>query len=397
MKVYVVDALRTPIGRFNGALANARPDDLLAHTIRALLARNPWLDAAEIEDVVTGAANQAGEDNRNAARMASLLAGLPESVAGVTVNRLCASGLDAMVQAARAIHAGEGQIYLAGGAESMTRAPYVLGKALNPYDRSQQLQDTTLGWRFTNPALAAQYPPISMGETAENVAERYGISREAQDAYALQSQDRYQQALAAGAFAKEIVPVEVPEGKATKTVAADEHPRATSLDKLAALKPVFRAGGSVTAGNAAGLNDGAAISVLVSEDVVRSRHLQPLGILRAAAVAGVDPSYMGIGPVPAIQKLLARTGLTLADIGLIEINEAFAAQVLACQQELGLDIAKLNVNGGAIAVGHPLGMSGTRLAQSLLRAMQTRGVRYGIAAMCIGVGQGMAALFEVEN
>lgn len=397
MNAYVVDALRTPIGRFGGALGTARPDDLLADTIRAILARNPWLDPARIEDVVTGAANQAGEDNRNAARMASLLAGLPERVGGVTVNRLCASGLDAMVQAARALHAGEGDVYLAGGAESMTRAPFVMAKPGQAFERTQQLYDTTLGWRFTNPALAAKYPPISMGETAENVAERYGISREAQDAYALESQARYQRALAAGAFVEEIIPVQVPDGKATKEVAADEHPRATSMEKLGALKPVFRAGGSVTAGNAAGLNDGAAIAILTTEAVVQEHGLKPLGILRTAAVAGVDPSYMGIGPIPAIRKLLDRTGLSLADIGLIEINEAFAAQVLACRQELGINPDKLNVNGGAIAVGHPLGMSGTRLSMTLLREMRRRGVRYGIASMCIGVGQGMAALFEVNN
>jgi acetyl-CoA C-acetyltransferase len=397
MNVFVLDALRTPIGRFGGALATARPDDLLADTIRAVLARNPWLNPTLIEDVVTGAANQAGEDNRNAARMAALLAGLPETVAGVTVNRLCASGLDAMVQAARAIHAGEGSIYLAGGAESMTRAPYVMAKPSAVYDRTQQLYDTTLGWRFTNPALAAMYPPISMGETAENVAERFNISRVAQDAYALESQARYQRALAAGYFEDEIIPVTVPDGKGTKVVAADEHPRETSMEKLGALKAVFRAGGSVTAGNAAGLNDGAAISILANEAVVKEFGLTPLGILRAAAVAGVDPSYMGIGPMPAILKVLQRSGLTLADIGLIEINEAFAAQVLACRNELGLNPDILNVNGGAIAVGHPLGMSGARLAGTLLREMRRRKVRYGIAAMCIGVGQGMAALFEVEN
>jgi len=397
MNVFVLDALRTPIGRFGGALATARPDDLLADTIRAILARNPWLNPTLIEDVVTGAANQAGEDNRNAARMAALLAGLPETVAGVTVNRLCASGLDAMVQAARAIHAGEGSIYLAGGAESMTRAPYVMAKPSAVYDRTQQLYDTTLGWRFTNPALAAMYPPISMGETAENVAVRFNISREAQDAYALESQARYQRALAAGYFEDEIIPVTVPDGKGTKVVAADEHPRETSMEKLGALKAVFRAGGSVTAGNAAGLNDGAAISILANEAVVKEFGLTPLGILRAAAVAGVDPSYMGIGPMPAILKVLQRSGLTLADIGLIEINEAFAAQVLACRNELGLNPDILNVNGGAIAVGHPLGMSGARLAGTLLREMRRRKVRYGIAAMCIGVGQGMAALFEVEN
>jgi acetyl-CoA C-acetyltransferase len=396
MPAYILDALRTPIGRLGGVLASARPDDLLAHTIQAVLARNPAINPADIEEVIAGAANQAGEDNRNTARMAALLAGLPTTVAGVTVNRLCASGLESMVQAARALRAGEGKLYLAGGAESMTRAPYVLSKAETAFGRSQQMADTTLGWRFTNPALAMQYPPISMGETAENVAERYQITRSAQDLYALQSQDRYQRALAAGYMHEEIVTISVPAGKGQQDVTADEHPRATTIDKLSALKPAFREGGSVTAGNSSGLNDGAAMTLMASEAYVHQHGLVPMGRLVAAASAGVDPSYMGIGPVPAIQKLLALTGLTLADIGLVEINEAFAAQVLACQQELGIAADKLNVNGGAIAVGHPLGMSGTRLAMVLLREMRRRGVRYGIASMCVGVGQGLAALFEVE-
>jgi len=397
MDAYIIDALRTPVGRLGGALATARPDDLLADTIRAILARNPAILPADIEEVFAGAANQAGEDNRNTARMAALLAGMPDSVAGVTINRLCASGLEAMVQAARAIAVGEGHVYLAGGAESMSRAPYVFSKADAAYSRGQQVCDTTLGWRFVNPRLSDVYEPISMGETAENVASRYGITREAQDIYALQSQTRYQAALAKGYLDDEIITISVPAGKGTQTVSTDEHPRLTTLEKLASLKPAFTEGGSVTAGNASGLNDGAAMAILASKQYVATNNLKPLGILRAAASAGVHPSYMGIGPVPAIQKLLHRTGLTINDIGLIEINEAFAAQVLACQQELGIDAAKLNVNGGAIAVGHPLGMSGTRLAMVLLRAMRARGVRYGIASMCVGVGQGLAALFELTD
>jgi 3-oxoadipyl-CoA thiolase len=396
---YIIDALRTPIGRFGGALATTRPDDLLAHCIAAIVARNPWLEPGEIEDVIAGAANQAGEDNRNTARMAALLAGLPEEVAGTTVNRLCASGMEAIVCAARGIMSGQGDLYLAGGAESMTRAPYVLPKANSAYERGAQLYDTTLGWRFTNPKLAALYTPISMGETAENVAERYGISREDQDAFALQSQERYQAAKAAGYFASEIEPITVAgllKGETT-LVDTDEHPRATSLDKLGKLQPAFRTGGTVTAGNSSGLNDGAAITVVAGSEIVQRYGLKPLGRFVTAAVAGVHPDVMGVGPIPAIRKVLHRSGLQMGDIGLIEINEAFAAQVLACQRELEIPMERLNVNGGAIALGHPLGMSGARLAGTLLYEMRRRGVRYGIAAMCIGVGQGMAALFEVEQ
>ncbi len=348
--------------------------------------------------MISGAANQAGEDNRNVARMAALLAGLPETVAGVTVNRLCASGLEAVAQAARAIKLGEGEIYLAGGVESMTRAPYVMAKAEKAYERTTPMYDTVLGWRFTNPKLAKMYEPISMGETAENVAAKYGISRQDQDAYALRSQQRYAAAHAAGHFEREIIPVMVPgEAKGqTIPVDKDEHPRETSLEKLASLKPAFREDGSVTAGNAAGLNDGAAMTIVVSREVVEREGLTPMGRVVAVASAGVDPLCMGIGPIPAIRKALQRAKLTMDDIGLVEINEAFAAQVLACQRELLISDDKLNVNGGAIAVGHPLGMSGARVTGTLLYEMERRGVRYGIASMCIGVGQGLAAVFERE-
>ena len=395
-QVFIVDAVRTPIGRYGGALASIRPDDLLAHTIRGLLARQPGLDPALIEDVVAGAANQAGEDNRNVARMAALLAGLPPSVPGVTVNRLCASGLQAVVDAARAIQAGEGRVYVAGGVESMTRAPFVMGKSAEAWGRSPEVFDTTIGWRFTNPALAAAYPPYSMGETAENVAERHQISRADQDAFALESQRRWAAAQAAGHFADELLPVPVPQRKGEPVpFTTDEHPRPdTTLEQLAKLKPAFKTGGSVTAGNSSGVNDGAAALLLVEGELMRTLGLRPLARVVGAAAAGVDPAVMGIGPVPAIQRLLQRTGVSLGQIDRVELNEAFAAQSLACIRLLGLDPARVNVNGGAIAIGHPLGASGARLVTTLAYELRRSGGRYGIASLCVGVGQGLALLIE---
>lgn len=394
---YIVDLVRTPIGKLGGALAGVRPDDLAAHVLRELLARHPALDPAQVEDVILGAANQAGEDNRNVARMALLLAGLPVTVPGVTVNRLCASGLQAIIDASRAISCGEGDVYLAGGVESMTRAPLVMAKAEAPFARDQQLFDTTMGWRFINKKLAALHHPYSMGETAENVARQYGITREQQDAFAYQSQWKYQQAAARHAFADEIVPVPVPRpGEEIRFFAVDEHPRLSPLEKLATLKPAFLSqAGTVTAGNASGINDGAAACLIVSEAALKRWDLQPRARVVAAAVAGVSPDLMGMGPVPATQKALARAGLRLEDLDLIELNEAFAAQVLACQQQLGLDPEKVNVNGGAIALGHPLGASGTRISATLIHEMQRRQqVRYGLATMCVGVGQGAAVIYE---
>ena len=395
-EVFVVDAVRTPVGRYGGALASVRPDDLLAHTIRGLLARQPGLDPALIEDVVAGAANQAGEDNRNVARMAALLAGLPPTVPGATVNRLCASGLQAVVDAARAIRAGEGRVYLAGGVESMTRAPFVVGKSAEAWGRSPEVHDTTIGWRFTNPALAAAYPPYSMGETAENVAERYQISRADQDAFALASQQRWAAAQAAGHFDPELLPVPVPQRRGEPIAfATDEHPRPdTTLEQLAKLKAAFKPGGSVTAGNSSGVNDGAAALLLVEGELLRTLGLRPLARVVGAAAAGVDPAVMGIGPVPAVRRLLQRTGVSLAQIDRLELNEAFAAQSLACIRELGLDPARVNVNGGAIAIGHPLGASGARLVATLAHELQRSGGRYGIATLCVGVGQGLALLIE---
>jgi len=384
--VVVVDALRTPIGRWSGALAHVRPDDLSARVIRALVERT-GIDPATIDDVFWGAANQSGEDNRNVARMASLIAGLPVTVPGTTVNRLCGSGLQAVNSAAHAIAAGDGAIMIAGGGESMTRAPYVVPKAETLFSRAPEMYDTTLGWRMTNPQLAALYPPISMGETAENVAEQYGISREEQDAFALESQRKAAAAVARGAFADELLPI--PE------LGADEHPRPnTTLADLARLKPAFKPGGTVTAGNASGINDGAAALLLCTRAVAEARGWKPLGRVIASAVAGVDPSVMGLGPIPATRIALARAGLTMADIDLVEINEAFAAQSIACMRDLQIDPAKTNVNGGAIALGHPLGCSGARLAGALLHELRRRGGRYGLVTMCIGVGQGIATIFE---
>jgi 3-oxoadipyl-CoA thiolase len=383
----VVSGVRTPVGRYGGVLSRERPDDLAAVVIREAVAR-AGVEPAEIEDVYFGCANQAGEDNRNVARMAALLAELPDSVAGVTVNRLCASGLSAIVSACHAVAAGEGDLYVAGGVESMSRAPFVFAKPERGFPRGDRtIYDTTLGWRFPNPRLEEKFPLESMGETGENVAEGYGISREEQDAFALRSQRRWAVADDAGYFAEELVPV----GDAAR----DEHPRPdTDEEKLAALKPAFRNGGSVTAGNAAGINDGAAAVVIASEEKARELGSEPLGAFLGAAVAGVDPRVMGIGPIPAVRKALARAGLEVADLDLVELNEAFASQSLVVVRELGLDPEKVNVNGGAIALGHPLGMSGARLVVSLLHELRRRGGRFGLATLCVGVGQGQAALFE---
>jgi 3-oxoadipyl-CoA thiolase len=386
-RAVVLSAVRTPVGRYGGVLAGERPDDLAALVIGEAVSR-AGVPAEAIEDVYFGAANQAGEDNRNVARMAGLLAGLPDSVAGVTVNRLCASGLSAVVSACHAVVAGDGDLFVAGGVESMSRAPLVMAKPDAAFPRGNQtVWDTTLGWRFPNPRLEEQFPLESMGETGENVAERYGVSREEQDAFALQSQQRWAEAEAAGRFADELVPV----GDAVR----DEHPRPdTSAEKLAALKPAFRAGGSVTAGNSSGINDGAAALVIASEERARELSAEPLGAFVASAVAGVDPRVMGIGPVPAVRKLLERASVEAGDLDLVELNEAFASQSLVVIRELGLDPERVNVNGGAIALGHPLGMSGARLVVTLLHELRRRGGRYGLATLCVGVGQGQAALFE---
>ena len=386
-RAVILSAVRTPVGRYGGVLAGERPDDLAALVIGEAVSR-AGVPAGEIEDVYFGAANQAGEDNRNVARMAALIAGLPDSVAGVTVNRLCASGLSAVVAACHSVVAGDGDLFVAGGVESMSRAPLVMAKPETPFPRGNRtVWDTTLGWRFPNPQLEAMYPLESMGETGENVAERYGVSREEQDAFALQSQRRWADADAEGRFDDELV--------AVGEVERDEHPRPdTSEEKLAALKPAFREGGSVTAGNSSGINDGAAALVIASEERARELDIESLGAFVGSAVAGVDPRVMGIGPVPAVRKLLERTGVAAGDIDLVELNEAFASQSLVVIRELGLDEEKVNVNGGAIALGHPLGMSGARLVVSLLHELGRRGGRYGLATLCVGVGQGQAALFQ---
>jgi 3-oxoadipyl-CoA thiolase len=392
-EAYVVDAIRTPMGSYRGALSGVRPDDLAAHTIAAVVERT-GVDPEQITDVYFGAANQSGEDNRDVARMAALLAGLPDSVPGATVNRLCASGLEAINCAARAAKLGEGDFYLAGGVESMSRAPWVVGKPERGLPRGPQtMHDTTLGWRFVNPRMAEMgISTESMGETGENVAERYGISREDQDAWGLRS---HQRAVAAGIFAEEIVPIEAPKGRETVTVDADEGPRPdASLEKMAKLRPAFREGGTVTAGNASTLNDGAACTLIASETGVKALGVEPLARIVAFGVAGVDPAYMGIGPAVAIPKALAAANLTLDQIDLIELNEAFASQVLASARELGIDEERLNVNGGAIALGHPLGCTGARLTTTLIRELRRRGGKYGIATMCVGVGQGLATVFE---
>jgi 3-oxoadipyl-CoA thiolase len=386
-RAVILSAVRTPVGRYGGALADVRPDDLAAVAVRAAVDR-AGVPEAEIEDVWLGCANQAGEDNRNVARMAVLLAGLPESVAGVTVNRLCASGLTAIVGACHAVIAGDGDLFVAGGVESMSRAPLVTAKPEHAFPRGDRVMyDTTLGWRFPNPRLEEQFPLETMGETGENVAERWGVTRAEQDGFALRSQRRWAAAAEAGRFDDELVPV----GDATR----DEHPRPdTSTEKLAALKPAFRGGGTVTAGNSSGINDGAAAVVVASVEKARELGIEPLGAFVGSAVAGVDPRVMGIGPVPAVRRLLERTGVGVEQLDLVELNEAFASQSLAVIRDLGLDEEKANVNGGAIAIGHPLGMSGARLVVSLLHELRRRGGRYGVATMCVGVGQGQAALFE---
>jgi 3-oxoadipyl-CoA thiolase len=386
-RAVVLSGVRTPIGRYGGALAGVRPDDLAA-TVIAEAVRRASVPADQIEDVYVGAANQAGEDNRNVARMAVLLAGLPESVAGVTLNRLCASGLAAVVSACHAVIAGDGDLFVAGGVESMSRAPFVFGKPEHAYPRGNQtVWDTTLGWRFPNPRLEEQFPLESMGETGENVAERWHVSREDQDAFALRSQQRWAAAAEAGRFDDELV--------AVNGVERDEHPRPdTNAEKLAALKPAFRTKGTVTAGNSSGINDGAAALVIASEEKARELGIEPLGEFVGNAVAGVDPRVMGIGPIPAVRKLLGRTGIGVEQLDLVELNEAFASQSLVVIRELGLDEEKVNVNGGAIALGHPLGMSGARLVVSLLHELRRRSGTYGLATLCVGVGQGQAALFK---
>lgn len=396
-QAFICDAIRTPVGRLNGGLSAVRADDLAAIPLRALAERNPALDWGAVEDVILGCANQSGEDNRNVARMAVLLAGLPETVPGSTINRLCGSGLNAVGLAAQAIRAGEAELMIAGGAESMTRAPYVMGKAATTFDRAQTIEDTTMGWRFINPALRAAYGVDTMPQTAENVAEQWAITREAQDAFALDSQTKAAAALASGRFDAEITPVSVPQRRGDPVVfAVDEHPRATSLDALARLKPVVRPEGTVTAGNASGLNDGAAAMIVASEAAARAHGLTPRARVVAMAASGVAPRIMGVGPVETARKLFARTGLSMADMDVIELNEAFAAQALAVLQELEVDPRdpRLNPNGGAIALGHPLGMSGARIVMTAVEQLHRTGGRYALCTMCIGVGQGIGMIVE---
>ena len=395
-EAWIVGALRTPFGRYGGALASVRPDDLAAAVISALVERT-GIDGALVEDVILGCANQAGEDNRNVARMAALLAGLPVEVAGLTVNRLCGSGLQAVSSAAHAIGMGEGDVFIAGGVESMSRAPYVMLKPEAALERgTHDLVDTTLGWRFVNPALAAMHHPYSMGETGENVAERLGVSRLEQDEFALRSQRNAARAIAAGWYDEQLVPVSIPQRKGDPIVVrSDEHPRPeATLEGLARLKPAFREGGTVTAGNSSGINDGASAVLVVESERARALGLQPMARVLATAVAGVDPALMGLGPIPATRKVLDRAGLTVADLDLIELNEAFASQSVACSRELGFDPEKVNVDGGAIALGHPLGASGGRLITTLVHSLRRTGGRYGLATMCIGVGQGIAMVVE---
>ncbi|MBN9544833.1 MAG: 3-oxoadipyl-CoA thiolase [Alphaproteobacteria bacterium] len=395
---YICDGLRTPIGRYNGVLAKIRADDLAALTIKALLERHAALDPKVIDEVMLGCANQSGEDSRNVARMVALLAGLPDSVPGVTVNRLCASGLDAVGQAARAIMSGEADLILAGGVESMTRAPFVMGKADAAFSRAAKIEDTTIGWRFVNPAMAKAYGVESMPETAENVAAEFGISRADQDAFAWRSQQRAAAAQARGFFHDELVPVMVPGKTGPLLIDRDEHPRPeTTLDALAKLKPVVREGGTVTAGNASGVNDGAAVLIIASQDAARRHGLIPRARILGYAAAGVPPRVMGIGPVPAARKLMAKTGLSITDFDIVELNEAFAAQALAVLRQMGLpdDAEKVNPNGGAIALGHPLGASGARLALTALRALEEKKGRFALATLCVGVGQGAALAMEL--
>lgn len=396
MTAYICDAIRTPFGRYGGALSKVRADDLAAIPLKALMARNPGLDWSAVDEVVYGSANQAGEDNRNVARMALLLAGLPQTVPGVTVNRLCASGLEAVGYAARAILSGQADLVIAGGVESMSRAPFVMGKADSAFSRNAEIFDTTIGWRFVNPAMRAAYGVDSMPETAENVATDYAISRADQDAFALRSQQRAAAAIKAGFFDGEIAPVEIPGKGGPTIVDRDEHPRETTLEALAKLKPIVREGGTITAGNASGVNDGAAAIILASEDAVKRHGLTPRARVLGYATAGVAPRVMGVGPVPATQRLLARTGLSIGDFDVVELNEAFAAQGLAVLRQLGLpdDGAHVNPNGGAIALGHPLGASGARLALTALRQLEASGGKRALATLCIGVGQGAALAIE---
>ncbi len=391
---YVIDAVRTPIGKYGGKLSSVRPDDLLALIIKNLIQRNPNIDVNKIEDVIAGAANQSGEDNRNVARMAALLAGLPVTVGGNTVNRLCASGLQAIMDASRAIMCGDGMLYIAGGVESMSRAPFVTAKADSAWSRKIESYDTTIGWRFTNKKLAELYHPFSMGETAENVAKKYNISREEQDAFAFQSQEKYAAALNTNKWKEEIIPVEITENKQTDLFATDEHPRVTSLEKLASLKPAFSKDGTVTAGNSSGINDGASALLLASEEAVKLFNLKPIARVVSMGVAGVDPSIMGVGPVPASKKALQRAGISTNHLDLIELNEAFASQSIACIKDLDLNTEKINVNGGAIALGHPLGCSGSRISTTLLHELIKQKGKFGLATMCIGVGQGAAVVYE---
>ena len=392
--VYVIDSVRTPVGKYGGVLSSIRPDDLLAYVIKALIQRNSGIDLNAIEDVIAGDANQAGEDNRNVARMAALLAGLPVSVGGNTVNRLCASGLQAIMDASRQIMCGDAELIIACGVESMTRAPFVMPKSSDAYSRTTEIFDTTMGWRFINKNLSALFHPFTMGETAENIAKQWKISRQEQDEFAFASQQKYAAAKAADKWADEIAAVELNNKGLISWVVNDEHPRETSLDKLAALKPAFIKDGTVTAGNSSGINDGAAAMLLASEEAVKKYNLQPMAKIVSMAVAGVDPAIMGIGPVPATQKALQRAGMTIADLELVELNEAFASQSIACIRDLGLDKFKVNVNGGAIAIGHPLGCSGVRISTTLIHEMRKRNTKFGLATMCIGVGQGAAVIYQ---
>ncbi len=392
---YIVDIVRTPVGKFGGTLASVRPDDLAAHVIKFLIERNSELDTSMVEDVIMGAANQAGEDNRNVARMALLLAGLPVTVGGITVNRLCASGLQSIMDGSRALMLGEGRVYIAGGVESMTRAPFVTAKADAAFSRNVETYDTSIGWRFVNPKLSEMYHPYSMGETAENVAEKWKISREEQDIFAHQSQEKYEKAHHSGYFKNEIIPVSIPQKKEAPIIfSKDEHPRLSSPEKLASLQPAFKKDGTVTAGNSSGINDGAAATLLCNEAVLKENSWTPMVKIKSIAIAGVPPEHMGIGPVPATKKALSRAGLKIKDIGLVELNEAFAAQAIACIRELGVDPDIVNVNGGSIAIGHPLGASGTRISATLIHEMIRTKTRYGLATMCVGVGQGAAIIYE---
>ena len=391
---YIIDAVRTPIGKYGGKLATVRPDDLLAVVIKALVDRNPTIDVNLLEDVIIGDSNQAGEDCRDVARMGALLAGLPVSVGGNTVNRLCASGMQAVMDAARAIMCGEGLFYIAGGVESMTRAPFILPKSKGAFNREVEMVDSTIGWRLTNKKLAAMYRPLNMGETAENIANQWSISREAQDIFALHSQQKYAAALAAGKWDNEIIPVPLSDNASPTYFSKDEQPRTTSLERLAALRPAFVSGGSVTAGNSSHINDGASALLLASEEAVKLFNLKPLAKIKSMAVAGVHPDIMGIGPVPATQKALKRAGLSINDIGITELCEAFAVQCLVCIKDLKLDEQTINPNGGSIAMGNPLGSTGSRIIGSLVHEMQRNKTKFGLATMCVGVGQGAAIIIE---